>query len=283
MHNNRSVLAVLLALGVSPSLQAVTSAPLQLARVADLQQLDVRSAQYRYAEKLDGVRGYWDGQQLTSRHGTPIMAPAWFLQALPAFAVEGELWLGRGQFARLSGIVRQHLPNDADWRQVRFCLFDLPNLPAPFLQRSARLQGWVASQPHNFIQAIPTYPVHSVDQLRAKLRELEQAGGEGLMLYRADAFYQPGRSHALLKLKSHQDAEAQVVGVIPGKGKYQGMMGALLVEMPNGQRFRIGSGFSDEERREPPALGRLITYRFNGWTRSGKPRFARFMRVRPAE
>ena len=58
-------------------------------------------------------------------------------------------------------------------------------------------------------------------------------------------------------------------------------MGALLVETPEGQRFKLGGGFSDAERGQPPAIGSWMTYRFNGLTSSGLPRFARFLRERP--
>jgi DNA ligase-1 len=113
-----------------------------------------------------------------------------------------------------------------------------------------------------------------------QLDAVVRAGGEGLMLHRADAPYVTGRSDALLKLKPWQDAEAIVVGYTPGKGKYQGMTGALDMEMPDGKRFRIGSGLSDALRRQPPPLGTRITYRYQQLTKNGVPRFPRYLRVR---
>jgi DNA ligase-1 len=85
----------------------------------------------------------------------------------------------------------------------------------------------------------------------------------------------------LLKVKLYRDAEARVVGHLPGKGKYEGMLGALVVERPDGLRFRLGTGFTDAQRRNPPPLGGWVTYRFNGFTKNGVPRFARFLRIRP--
>ena len=113
-----------------------------------------------------------------------------------------------------------------------------------------------------------------------QLRNVSQQGAEGLMLRRADSPYRAGRSDDLIKLKLFDDAEAVVVAHLPGKGKYQGMTGALLVQMPSGQRFKIGSGLSDADRAQPPAMGSTITYRFNGSHPSGLPRFARYWRVR---
>ena len=92
--------------------------------------------------------------------------------------------------------------------------------------------------------------------------------------------YKTGRSSDLLKLKTYQDTEAEVIGYRPGRGKYQGMVGALVVKTPEGKEFAIGSGLTDELRRTPPQIGSIITYRYNGLTKHGLPRFARFLRVR---
>ena len=111
------------------------------------------------------------------------------------------------------------------------------------------------------------------------LDEIVTKGGEGLMLHRADSLYHSGRSDDLLKLKPWQDAEATVVEILPGKGKFSGMMGSLLVTDESGLRFRIGTGFSNKERRNPPAVGTVITYKFTGTTKKGLPKFASFLRI----
>jgi len=116
--------------------------------------------------------------------------------------------------------------------------------------------------------------------LQARLAEVAAAEGEGLMLHHRQAPYRPGRSAHLLKLKMHEDAEARVVDHLPGKGKYEGMLGALLVERADGTRFRLGTGFTDAQRADPPPPGTWVTYRHDGFTTKGLPRFARFLRVR---
>jgi DNA ligase 1 len=105
-------------------------------------------------------------------------------------------------------------------------------------------------------------------------------GGEGLMLHRADALYVTGRSDALLKLKPLFDAEATVVAHTPGRGKYKGKLGALIVETPEGLRFKLGTGFSDAQRENPPKIGSLVTYTYRDKTPKGKPKFASFLRER---
>lgn len=242
--------------------------------------VDVR--QYWVSEKLDGVRAYWDGKQLISRGGNVIAAPAWFVAGFPAQALDGELWLGRNQFAATLSIVSKQQPVDSEWQQLRYYLFELPGAAGSFTGRITALQRLVAQQNNRYLMLVPQFRLTDKAELMAKLHELEQAGAEGLMLHHQDAHYKTGRSADLLKLKSYQDSEAEVIGYRPGKGKYQGMVGALVVKMPDGKTFAIGSGLTDELRRTPPPLGAVVTYRYNGLTQHGLPRFARFLRLRPA-
>jgi DNA ligase-1 len=130
------------------------------------------------------------------------------------------------------------------------------------------------------LQAIPQFRLHDAAALQKKLREIVRDRGEGLMLHRADAAYETGRSSALLKVTPWLDAEARVVAHLPGKGKYAGMIGALRMELPDGRRFSLGSGLSDALRADPPPLGTLITYRYRELTPQGMPRFPRYLRVR---
>lgn len=238
--------------------------------------------QYWVSEKYDGIRAHWTGQQLLSRQGLPIAAPAWFTQGWPSHAMDGELWAGRGQFAAVQSTVAQGAAYAPGWRALRYMVFDLPDHEGNFVQRQQALQAAVQHLAQSWVHAAPQWQVTNHDALMRQLRSLTKQGAEGLMLRHANSPYRPGRSDDLIKLKLHEDAEAVVVGYLPGKGKYQGMTGALLVEMPSGQRFKIGSGLSDRDRAQPPAIGTTITYRFNGTHPSGLPRFARYWRVREA-
>ena len=87
--------------------------------------------------------------------------------------------------------------------------------------------------------------------------------------------------HRYAEIGDGASAETNRSGL--GRGRYAGMLGALLVEMPDGRRFRLGTGFSDAECRRPPPIGATVTYRYYGTTRNGIPRFASFLRVRPPE
>lgn len=238
---------------------------------------------YLVSEKLDGVRALWDGKTLRFRSGRVIQAPDWFVAALPAHALDGELWMGRRQFDRLSAAVRRQQPDDAEWRQISYQVFEWPQAPGTFSQRLAALQASIAQADLPWLQLLPQVRIADHPALQARLQQVVRGGGEGLMLHRADALWQTGRSDALLKLKPQHDAEATVIGHLPGKGKYQGLCGALLVEGADGQRFRLASGMSDAQRRAPPPLGSVVTYRYRERTPGGLPRFASFLRVRASE
>ncbi len=236
-------------------------------------------AQCWVSEKLDGVRAHWDGRQLRFRSGNLIPAPHWFVAALPAQPLDGELWLGRGSFDRLSGIVRRETPDDAEWRQVRYMIFELPEAEGNFTERIEKMKTVIAGVNAPWLQPIAQFRLPDAKALQKRLDEVVRGGGEGLMLHRADATYETGRSTSLLKVTPWLDAEARVVAHLPGKGKHSGKLGALKVEMPDGHRFALGTGFTDDQRSNPPPVGALVTYRFRELTPNGIPRFPRFLRV----
>jgi DNA ligase-1 len=241
---------------------------------------DIIVQDYWISEKLDGIRARWTGTELITRNGNVIHTPAWFVKDFPAQVLEGELWLARNNFEQTVSIVLRGKPNE-DWQDIKFMLFDLPEHKGKFNQRLAELQHVVDSVTSPYLVVIPQFKLANHTQLKAKLEEVVAQGAEGLMLHHQDAHYQNGRSADLLKLKKYQDAEARVIAHIIGKGKYNSMLGSLLVEMDNGLQFKIGSGFSDLQRLDPPPIGTMITFKYYGLTARGIPRFASFLRVKP--
>jgi len=263
---------------MSPAITIATEAPSILLAEVYRNQADV--SQYLVSEKLDGVRAIWDGQTLRFRSGREVHAPHWFIDGLPKRALDGELWMGRGSFERLSGIVRHDVPDDAEWRQVRYMIFELPGAEGSFRERAELMQKIVRQANVPWLHEIEQFQVTDRNSLQKRFNEVVKAGGEGLMLHRADAPYETGRSDTLLKMKPWDDAEAVVIGHLPGKGKYAGMLGALRVRTADGREFSLGTGFSDEQRQNPPALGTTVTYRYRDVTVNGLPRFASFLRIR---
>jgi DNA ligase-1 len=241
---------------------------------------DVDPTGHLVSEKYDGARALWDGHLLRFRSGLRIAAPAWFTARLPAVALDGELWLGRGRFEALSGAVRRLQADEAEWRQIRYMVFDLPGAPGAFAQRAARIEAIARGTAWPQLVAVAQTPVADRAALQARLDEVVRDGGEGLVLHRADAPYATGRQAALLKLKPLHDAEAVVIAHLPGRGKHAGRLGALRVRTPQGTEFQIGTGFSDVQREQPPRIGATVTYTHRGVTAGEVPRFASFLRVR---
>ncbi len=231
------------------------------------------------SEKLDGVRGYWTGKEMVSRSGNLFHVPEWFTRNFPSTPLDGELWLGRQSFEELVSIVRRKSA-DTDWEKVRYFIFDAPQAEGGFEKRLEFARRWFLEHPNLFVEILEQQICEDEEHLRRKLGEIESLGGEGLMLRMPGSLYTIGRSYDLLKVKTYEDAEATVIRHISGSGRNAERLGSLLVELPNGIQFKIGSGFSGQERDYPPPVGSIITFKYYGFYKSGIPRFASFIRVR---
>ncbi|MBT2332937.1 DNA ligase [Variovorax paradoxus] len=278
MLNRRSLL--LAGLGALAARAAASREAAPALMLAEVYRPGMSLADYWVSEKYDGVRGYWDGSRLWTRGGEPVMAPAWFTAPLPKQPLDGELWAGRGQFAHAVSTVRSQTPSDTAWHEMRFMVFDLPAQGGDFTARLAALRKLLPITGAPWVVPVPQERATTHSELQALLDKTVKMGGEGLMLHRGGSLYRAERNNDLLKVKAHEDAEARVVGHVSGKGRHSGRLGALLVETPEGKRFKLGTGLTDAERESPPAVGSWVTYRFNGTNPGGLPRFARFMRVR---
>lgn len=256
---------------------AAREPPLLLANVLG-PHVDV--TRYLVSEKYDGVRAVWDGKTLRFRSGRDVPAPAWFIKKLPTVPLDGELWLARRKFDELSGIVRTAVPIDDEWKRITYMVFELPDVAGSFEQRYIAIQALVTATNWPQLRAVEQTRVTNRVELKRRLDAIVKAGGEGLMLHLADAPYVTGRSDVLLKLKPLLDTEAVVVRHLPGKGKHTGRLGALEVKTKDGIVFRLGTGFSDAVRSNPPPVGSQVTYTYRELTPTGKPRFASFLRVR---
>jgi DNA ligase-1 len=253
--------------------------PVQLAKVYDNQNIQ----NYLVSEKYDGVRAIWKNGELRTRNGNIIHAPAWFTVGLPDIWLDGELWHKREGFEYAMSTVSKHVSVDHEWKEISYKVFDAPNYEQDFQTRSKYYTNVLEQLKLAHVQAVQQYRLKNQDELHDLLKDLTNKGAEGLMLQRIDAQFDDGRSGNLLKLKTYMDAEAVVLQHTPGKGKYSGLMGALLVAYVNNQgqqiQFKIGSGFSDDERKNPPPIGSKVTFQYHGYTQRGVPKFASYLRV----
>lgn len=267
----------------------VHAEPVLLAQTLELKHRPNFQVQdYLVSEKFDGIRAIWDGKTLRYRSGGAINAPTQFTQQLPRDTpLDGELWLGYRQFEALSATIRKVNPSVAAWADVQYHVFELPSAPGSFSERARKIEGIVAlslqQNPATVLRVVKQLRMPNLGALEQHLQSVLAKGGEGLMLHLASAPYITGRSDVLLKLKPWMDTEALVIGHSPGKGQFKGQLGALKMQLENGKRFSIGTGFSKHDRANPPPIGSLVTFRYRGFTAYGIPRFAVYLRVRVKE
>jgi len=235
------------------------------------------------SEKLDGMRAYWTGEELVTRGGKPIHAPSWFTEELPrGVELDGELFAGRGEFQKTVSICRKKTPVNSEWEEITYMIFDMPSLEGDFEERYEELEKRfpLTESATHWIQCVPHTEIESHLDLRKLLKEYEDMGAEGLMLRNPRSLYKRKRSKDLLKVKSFKDDDAEIIGIQKGEGKHEGRMGALICELDNGIEFKVGTGFSDKQRENPPKVGERIIFSYFELTNAGVPRFPAYVGVR---
>lgn len=227
------------------------------------------------SEKLDGIRGYWDGKTLRTKNNYIIHAPQYFTKNFPPFALDGELWTKRGDFETIQSIVLDDIPSD-DWQLLTYNVFEVPSAKGDFKSRLAKAQPYY----DKYLKVIKQIKCEDKEHLQTFLKEIDVKGGEGVIIKNPTLDYFTGRSAQILKVKSFKDMEGEVIGYNEGKGKYKNMLGSLRIRLKNGIKFSLGGGFSDIQRMSPPKVGRIVTFKYYGLTKLGKPKYASFMRIR---
>ena len=185
---------------------------------------------------------------------------------------------GRKLFQRTVGIVKRQDQSPL-WKDLLYVVFDAPTHAGGFEERMEQVKKSVDGK-SVYARVHEQFVCSGFEHLKTELARVEALGGEGLMARQPGSRYEAGRSSTLLKVKSFRDAEARVVGHAPGAGRHKGRLGALEVELADGTRFNVGTGFSDAEREDPPAIGSIITFRFQELSDGGVPRFPSYIGVR---
>lgn len=240
---------------------------------------DIDVADWLMSEKLDGVRGYWDGERLLSKNGNSLYPPPAFIRNFPPFPLEGEIWGGRKTFLQTVSTVKKQQPHDG-WLQLQFAIFDVPRATGNFTRRLQTAEEWFRDNPNTFVFVIPQTVIKNKNQLKTELQRIENLGGEGLIVRKPDTLYAKGRSSEILKVKSFFDQEAVVIGHLTGNGRNSNRLGSLVLELPDKTQFKIGTGFCDQERDNPPPIGTTITFKHYGFYPSGIPKFPSYLRIR---
>jgi len=241
---------------------------------------DINVTGWYMSEKLDGIRAYWDGKNFISRGGNIFTAPAFFTKGFPKFKLDGELWSRRADFENISSIVSTSKidlsmkPLEFRWKQLTFNVFEVPEAKGNLLQRLSKVKET------KYLKLIKQIKVKNIKHLENFHKTIEKEGGEGVVVRDGSLPYYTGRASSALKVKSFLDDECIVVGHMQGKGKYKNKLGSIKCKQKSGKIIKIGSGFNDLQRKNPPIIGSVITFKYYGLTSKGNPRFPVFLRVR---
>ena len=254
---------------------------LELLRLSEYKDQNVSG--WLASEKLDGVRAYWDGENLLSRQGKKLNAPLSFTKNFPKFALDGELYAKELKFEEIQASVMDKLPDEKAWSRLKFHVFDVPEASGGLLERLSELEKFILQNPQagQNLKIIKQVKVKDNAEFEAFAEAVIAKSGEGAVVREPNAAYERGRSQNVLKYKKFNDAECVVVAHKVGQGKFSGLLGSVVCEnLSDKKRFKIGSGFSDKERANPPKIGSVITYKYQNLTAKGLPRFPVFLRVR---
>lgn len=238
------------------------------------------------SHKIDGIRAYWDPEEemLMTRNRKQIFAPSWFTDALPNYALDGELVFTHngdecGNFQETCSVVKRHTP-DERWKNVMYFVFDAPDWPFTFNLVYESLKQAVLAK---HVKVLDQVYIKSVEQMKAMHDDYVAKNGEGLIVRDPWVFYERKRSKSMLKIKIWDDSEARIIEHHPGTGKHEGRLGGLICEWADGRNertFHVGVGFTDEERDNPPPIGSIITFSYFGMTDGGSPRHPKYLRIR---
>ncbi len=228
------------------------------------------------SEKLDGVRAFWDGEQLVSRSGRVFSAPRFFTKDFPNFELDGELWSKRGDFSNIVSIVNRKKSHNG-WKNLTYNIFEVPSGDGNLTTRLKKIKQYKKSK---YIKVINQTQIKSRKELKKFLAYVEKLGGEGVVVRDGSLAYYTGRRKDALKVKSYTDAECEIVGYNKGRGKYEGVVGSFSCRMKDLQVINVGSGLSDDLRAVPPNIGTVVTFKYYGLTSKGKPRFPIFLRIK---
>jgi len=234
---------------------------------------DINVTSWYMSEKLDGVRAFWDGEKLISRSGKVFTTPKFFIKDFPKYKLDGELWTKRADFSNVVSIVNKKKPH-AKWSEITYNIFEVPHAKGNLKERLKQVKE------NKYIKLIKQIKVKNKKHLKEFQKQVENKGGEGIVVRDGTLPYYTGRDNNALKVKSHIDEECEIVGYNNGNGKYKGMIGSLSCRLKNLKVIKIGSGLSDKQRAVPPKIGAIITFKYYGLTTKGNPRFPIFLRVR---
>ncbi|MBI3873514.1 MAG: hypothetical protein HY307_00580 [Arcobacter sp.] len=133
------------------------------------------------SEKLDGIRGYWDGKEFYSKNGNKLNVPDWFIKDFPPFPLDGELWSKRNDFEFIqSTVLDTHSSNE--WKKITYNIFEVPNAKGDFSTRLQKAKEWFLEHQNPHVNIIKQIVCKDEYHLQGFLDEIIALKGEGVVI-----------------------------------------------------------------------------------------------------
>ena len=250
--------------------------------------------------KLDGIRCIVKSDGMWTRTGKRIISAPHIYEALkeifeykPDMIFDGELYADKyaNDFNAIVSLVKKTKPTPQDLKDsakvIEYHIYDLPSCDMDFKMRWLNLTHNEKALP-SCCKLVSTVPVFNEGEVQKRYEEYVAQGYEGQMLRVGDSMYENKRSNSLLKHKSFIDEEYEIVGVEEGGGNLTGMVGALVFESKQGDKFTAsvngGWDFLKQLWKERKTLiGKDATIKYFNITPDGKPRFPKVTAIRDYE
>lgn len=262
--------------------------------------------------KLDGIRVIVKDGQVLSRSGKLI--PNLFIQSLfkDYHGIDGELIVGSPVHPNVFQITTSGVMSIEGTPNIKLYAFDSWNAEGGIDERYTRLLYITKGSFTANIEIVPQTIINSKEELLKFEEDCLQTGYEGAIIRYPNAKYKNGRSTvkegALLKLKRFKDSEAIILGMEPLLRNHNeatknalghtersshkdnmvadDLLGSLYVQdCTTGVEFSIGSGFTEEQRRDvwsrqAELIGSFVKYKYFEVGVKDKPRFPVFLGFR---
>lgn len=199
---------------------------------------------------------------------------------------DGELYCHGLPFEEIVSITSRTTNLHIDYHRIKFHIFDLVEI-YPQSIRIIRLTQYFSKDTPN-IEVAPFWLAYTLDDIMERMKECLDLGYEGIVIRHYQAPYIRRRSTYMMKFKPTKSDIYTIVGYqeeISKDGKPKGTLGALTCMGDDGTTFNVGSGLSEDDRRDmwttrEDLIGKGCRVQYQHLTSGkGKPRFPVFIEV----
>ena len=163
--------------------------------------------------------------------------------------LDGELYCHGMSFEEVVSVTSRTVNPHPDYKRIQFHAFDIVNNDPQFkrtidLEKLHGLSPWLAISPY--------YLCEDLDGVLRAYELVIEKGYEGIIVRHHANLYERKRSTLVMKFKPKKEDQYEIIGVqeeIDKEGDPKGSLGALILRSGDGETFKVGTGFSAEQRQ----------------------------------